>query len=64
MYQKNKQYRSEITEFITSMKSENPELEKKQKLGRSILWDRKKSLVQKNDNVSHNEIKQSSYVYF
>jgi len=64
MYQKNKQYKSEITEFITSMKSDNPELEKKQKLGRSILWDRNKSLVQKNDNVSHNEIKQSSYVYF
>ena len=64
MYQKNKQYKSEITEFITSMKSDNPELEKKQKLGRSILWDRNKSLVQKNDNVTHNEIKQSSYVYF
>lgn len=64
MYQKNKQYKSEITEFITSMKSDNPELEKKQKLGRSILWDRNKSLVQKNDNGSHNEIKQSPYVYF
>ena len=51
MYQKNKQYKSEITEFITSMKSDNPELEKKQKLGRSILWDRNKSLVQKNDKV-------------
>ena len=64
MYQKNRQYKSEITEFITSMKSDNPELEKKQKLGRSILWDRNKSLVQKNDNVTHNEIKQSPYVYF
>jgi hypothetical protein len=64
MYIKNKQYKSEITEFITNLKSNNPELEKKQKSGRSILWDSTVSPKQKSNNVTHNEIKQSPYVYF
>ena len=64
MYLKNKQYKSEITEFITNLKSNNPELEKKQKSGRSILWDSTVSYKQKSNNVTHNEIKQSPYVYF
>ena len=43
MYQKNKQYKSEITEFINNLKASNPELEKNQKFGRSILWDKRGS---------------------
>ena len=64
MYIKNKQYKSEITEFITNLKSNNPELEKKQKFGRSILWDSTEVLKQKSENISYNEVKQSPYVYF
>ncbi len=64
MYQKNKQYKSEITEFISNLKTSNPELEKNQKFGRSILWDSTEVLKQKSENISHNEVKQSPYVYF
>ncbi len=64
MYLKNKQYRSEITDFITNLKTSNPDLEKNQKFGRSILWDSTEALKQKSENISHNEIKQSPYVYF
>ena len=64
MYQKNKQYKSEITEFISNLKTSNPELEKNQKFGRSILWDSTEVLKQKSEIISHNEVKQSPYVYF
>ena len=64
MYIKNKQYKSEITEFITNLKSNNPELEKKQKSGRSILWDGAGRSKEKSNNHIHNEIKQPPYVYF
>ena len=64
MYLKNKQYKSEITDFIANLKSKNPELEKKQKFGRSILWDSTDGMKRKTNSVVHNEIKQSPYVYF
>ena len=33
-------YESEITQFITALKQQKPQLEDQQRLGRNLLWDR------------------------
>jgi hypothetical protein len=33
-------YESEITQFIKQLKAQNPELERKQREGRAIWWDK------------------------
>ncbi len=33
-------YESEITQFITELKRNNPELEAQQRQGRELLWDK------------------------
>ena len=33
-------YRSEVTQFIDDLKQARPELERKQREGRALLWDR------------------------
>jgi hypothetical protein len=35
-----KPYKSEITQFIDSLKARDPQLEAKQRQGRAILWDK------------------------
>ncbi|MFZ5521184.1 MAG: DUF3460 family protein [Pseudomonadota bacterium] len=35
-----KPYKSEITQFIDSLKARDPQLEEKQRQGRAILWDK------------------------
>jgi hypothetical protein len=34
-------YQSEITQFIDQLKTEQPDLESRQRAGRSIWWDKK-----------------------
>lgn len=34
------QYQSDITEFLTELKTKHPEMEAGQRLGRSLLWDK------------------------
>jgi hypothetical protein len=36
-----KPYKSEITEFLDSLKAKDPELEARQREGRELLWDKK-----------------------
>ena len=33
-------YESEITQFITALKQQKPQLEAQQRLGRNLLWDK------------------------
>ena len=33
-------YTSEITQFIEQMKAQKPQLEKEQRAGRALLWDK------------------------
>ena len=33
-------YQSDVTQFIEQLKSERPDLESRQRAGRSLLWDR------------------------
>ena len=65
MILKKNKYVSEITEFLTGMKQNNPELELDQRKKRGELWDR--PLINKtNENpirLKH-KIKPKSYTYF
>ena len=62
---KNNKYVSEITEFLSDLKQNNPELELDQRKKRGELWDR--PLINKtNENpirLKH-KIKPKSYTYF
>jgi hypothetical protein len=64
VFSKNKKYKSEVSEFIFSLKSGNSQLEKKQKMGRAILWDRTNDTDLHLDENSNNVVKQPPYVYF
>ena len=33
-------YESEVTQFITALKQQRPQLEAQQRLGRNLLWDK------------------------
>lgn len=35
-----KPYKSDVTQFIDSLKARDPQLEAKQREGRSLLWDK------------------------
>jgi hypothetical protein len=35
-----KHYTSEVTQFIEQMKAQKPQLEKEQRAGRALLWDK------------------------
>ncbi|HKX95054.1 MAG TPA: DUF3460 family protein [Methylibium sp.] len=35
-----KPYRSDVTDFIETLKQRDPRLEEKQRQGRALLWDR------------------------
>jgi len=64
MLKKSKKYKSEISNFLLDLQSDIPELEKKQKAGRSLLWDRPGRVDDNNETIKDNKIEQSSYVYF
>jgi hypothetical protein len=36
-----KPYKSDVTQFIDSLKARDPQLEERQRQGRSLLWDKK-----------------------
>lgn len=35
-----KPYKSDVTQFIDSLKARDPQLEERQRQGRSLLWDK------------------------
>ena len=62
---KNNKYVSEITEFLTDLKQNNPELELDQRKKRGELWDRPlKNKTNENLVRSKYKINAKSYTYF
>ena len=55
-------YKSEVTQFIEQMKSSKPELEKTQRDGRALLWD-KKIDRQTSAEFAAARVAQKPYVY-
>ena len=57
-----KPYTSDTTSFIESLKARKPSLEDEQRLGRSLLWDRRIDLVAQGDDTD-SRVPQQPYVY-
>jgi len=55
-------YRSEITQFIDQMKSQQPALESRQLAGRALLWDRS---IDRDEHAAYTaaRVAQKPYVY-
>ena len=57
-----KHYKSETTQFIESLKQQDPKLEQRQREGRSLLWDREQDRsAQSEFNTAR--VPQQPYVY-
>lgn len=57
-------YSSEFSQFIQALKQQNPEIERRQQLGRALLWDKKPINMQERREFNSAKIKQTSYVYY
>ncbi len=55
-------YESDTTLFILSLRKNDPELEARQRAGRSLLWDQRINLQQKSE-ADAAEVPQQPYVY-
>lgn len=57
-----KHYKSEATEFIESLKKQDPKLEQRQREGRALLWDREQDRSALAD-FADARVPQQAYVY-
>lgn len=57
-----KPYQSDTTQFIESLKQHDPQLEERQRQGRSLLWDRQLDRQNQAD-FSAARVPQQPYVY-
>ncbi|OUW05303.1 MAG: hypothetical protein CBD16_01130 [Betaproteobacteria bacterium TMED156] len=64
MFKRNKKYKSDISKFISEIKSKNSDIETKQKTGRAILWDKIELSNQEQDVNKRVTLRQPAYVYF
>ena len=57
-----KPYRSDVTDFIETLKQRDPLLEERQRAGRALLWDRR---IDREAQSEHRDsrIPQQAYVY-
>jgi hypothetical protein len=55
-------YTSETTQFIASLKAKNPQLEKAQRDGRALLWDKQLSRDEQ-QAFKAGRVAQKPYVY-
>ena len=55
-------YRSDTTEFIDTLKGQNPELESAQRQGRALLWDKQVNR-QDQQEFQQGRVAQKPYVY-
>jgi hypothetical protein len=55
-------YTSEATQFIESLKAQNPQLEKAQRDGRALLWDKQVNREVQQD-IQAGRVAQKPYVY-
>jgi hypothetical protein len=57
-----KPYKSEVTEFIESLKARKPALEAEQRAGRALLWDKSLDRAQQAE-YREARVPQQPYVY-
>ncbi|MGH6647143.1 DUF3460 family protein [Aquabacterium sp.] len=57
-----KPYKSDVTQFIDSLKQRDPQLEDRQRQGRSLLWDK---AIDRDAQLEYREanVAQQPYVY-
>ena len=57
-----KPYKSDVTQFIDSLKQRDPQLEDRQRQGRSLLWDK---AIDRDAQLDYREanVAQQPYVY-
>ena len=58
-----KPYKSDVTRFIDSLKASKPSLEREQREGRSILWDKPQDRVAQAE-YDDARVRQQPYVYY
>ena len=56
-------YESEITRFLRDLKQQRPEIERKQREGRAIWWDKVPD-ADESQRRQESQVAQPSYVYF
>lgn len=56
-------YQSELTEFLSTLKAGNPQLEAEQRAGRARLWDQPTIDLDTQDRLKASRVSQKSYVY-
>ena len=61
-FNKNGEYRSDATNFISDIKRARPELDAEQRAGRALLWDKNIDRSQLADATDAN-VKRGAYVY-
>lgn len=57
-----KPYKSDVTDFIESLKAQKPTLESEQRAGRALLWDKRVDRDAQADDAESN-VPQQPYVY-
>ena len=57
-----KPYQSDVTQFIESLKQQDPKLESRQREGRALLWDRPQDRQASAEHRSA-RVAQQAYVY-
>ncbi|WP_054018019.1 DUF3460 family protein [Piscinibacter sakaiensis] len=57
-----KPYRSDVTQFIDTLKQQRPTLESEQRAGRALLWDRPQDLDAAAEAAA-SRVPQQAYVY-
>ena len=57
-----KAYRSDVTDFIATLKQRDPKLEERQRQGRALLWDRPQDRERAADEAE-SRVPQQPYVY-
>lgn len=56
-------YQSELTEFLSTLKTVNPQLEAEQRAGRARLWDQASVNLDTQDRQTASRVSQKPYVY-
>jgi hypothetical protein len=57
-----KPYRSDVTDFIETLKQRDPQLEERQRAGRALLWDRPQDRAAQAE-AREDRVPQQPYVY-
>jgi hypothetical protein len=56
-------YQSELTQFLSTLKQQNPNLEAAQREGRARLWDKPALDLDTQDRLDASRVRQKAYVY-